>query len=546
MLFLRFIRLESAHDCGFMKSLFPEKYHRSIYIFSLIVLVIGLPLSKFLMSISQLIIMANWLLEGNFKQKIKTFWNNKAAVLFASVMVLHFIGLLYTSDFDYAFKDMRIKLPLLVLPLVVSTSKPLSQKLIDTILKLFVAATIAGTLVSMLILCGIIDRPLVDTRSISIFISHIRFSLLICVAICISVYYVFKETQVRNRLIMGALVIWMLAFLIIMESLTGLIALFVVGLVLTVYYIVKSDKAFIKYGGLAALAGVFVFTITYVRGVASENGNKEKLDLSKLERYTSQGNEYDSDVKSTLTENGHLIWINYQKKELKEAWEKRSKIGFHDNDLKGNLLEFTLVRYLASKGQKKDGAAVDALSDTEIKAIERGVTNVNYQNISSLRGRIYETLWEIDVYKTTGNANGHSLTQRFEYWRTALGIIASHPLIGVGTGDVAKAFEEEYVRNNSSLAQQWRLRAHNQYLTFAVTFGIIGLTWFLFTLVYPFFNKVNRVNFLYVTFFIVATVSFFTEDTLETQAGVTFYAFLNTFFLFAGEKKAPLEEEGPL
>lgn len=529
-----------------MKSILPEKYHRALYIFSLIVLVIGLPLSKFLMSISQLILMGNWVLEGNLKQKFRTFRNNKTAVILSSVLVLHFIGLLYTSDFNYAFKDMRIKLPLLVLPLVMSTSKPLSQKLIDGMLKLFIAATIAGTLISMFILCGLINRPLVDTRSISIFISHIRFSLLICVAICISLYYIFKETKASRRLIFAILVIWMLAFLIIMESLTGLIALFMAGLVLTVYCIFKSNKPLIKYGGFALLSGVFIFTLSYIKSVAAENGNKEALDYNKLEKCTARGNDYDHDVKSTLTENGHLIWINYQKQELEEEWKKRSKIGFHQNDLKGNLLEYTLVRFLASKGQKKDGAAVEALTDGEIKAIERGVTNVNYQNISSLRGRIYETLWEIDLYQTTGNASGHSLTQRFEYWRAALGIIASNPLIGVGTGDVPKAFEEEYKKNNSSLAQQWRLRAHNQYLTFAVTFGVIGFLWFLFTLVYPLLNKVNRNSFIYVTFFIIATVSFFTEDTLETQAGATFYAFLNTFFLLAGEKKAPLEEEEPL
>ena len=40
-----------------------------------------------------------------------------------------------------------------------------------------------------------------------------------------------------------------------------------------------------------------------------------------------------------------------------------------------------------------------------------------------------------------------------------------------------------------------------------------------------------------MTFFIIAIVSFFAEDTLETQAGVTFYAFINSFLLFAKEKK---------
>lgn len=518
-----------------MKSLFPEKYHRFIYIFSLILLVVGLPLSKFLMSLSQIILICNWALEGNLKSKLIAFRNNKTALLLSSVILMHLIGLLYTTDFDYGFKDIRIKAPLLVLPLVISTSKPLSQKLIDTILKLFVVAIVIGTIISMLILTGIIKRPLVDTRSISIFISHIRFSLLICVAICVSGYYIFRQVNIVVRATWIAVSVWLVCFLIIMESLTGLTALFIVGAVLTLYTVLTSSKKLLKYGGIVLLFGTGIYIGFYIHSIASENGNKEVLNYSKLKRFTPLGNEYEHDVRSNLTENGHLIWINFHKKELSEAWAKRSAIGFSDKDLKGNLLEFTLIRFLASKGWDKDAKAVAALTDTEIKAIERGVTNVNYQDVSTLRGRIYETLWELEVYQNTANANGHSLTQRFEYWRTACGIIKSNWLIGVGTGDVPKAFEEQYVKNNSTLTQEWRLRSHNQYLSIAVAFGILGLLWFLFVLFYPLFDRENRLNFLYITFFIIAAVSFFTEDTLETQAGVTFYAFLNTFLLFANK-----------
>lgn len=486
----------------------------------------------------------NWFLEGNLKNKLVSFRNNTTAILLSSVLVLHIIGLLYTSDFNYAFKDIRIKLPLLVLPLVISTSKPLSQKITDSILKVFVAAVICGSFISIFILTGLVHRPVIDTRSISIFISHIRFSLLICVAICVSLNYIFRPPNAVARVFWCAIAVWLFSFLIIMESLTGLTALLIVALILTLYTITRSKKKIIKYGGLVFILSLVAGIAWYIKSIASENDKKEVLRDIKLEMYTSRGNEYEHDRESSLTENGHLIWVNYCRKELEEAWNRRSTIKFNEKDLNGNLLEFTLVRFLASKGLKKDGDAVISLTKDEIMVIERGVTNVNYQNVSSLRGRIYETLWEIEVYKTTGNANGHSLTQRFEYWRAAWGIIKANPLIGIGTGDVPKAFEGEYIKNNSSLSQQWRLRAHNQYLSIAVAFGIIGLLLFLTSLIYPLLDKNNRYNFLYFTFFIIAVVSFFTEDTLETQAGVTFYAFLNTFLLFAGEKKKLSEGEG--
>lgn len=75
------------------------------------------------------------------------------------------------------------------------------------------------------------------------------------------------------------------------------------------------------------------------------------------------------------------------------------------------------------------------------------------------------------------------------------------------------------------------MRSHNQYLSIGVAFGIVGLIWFLITLFYPMFLQGKNVDYLYVTFLLIAVISFLTEDTLETQAGVTFYAFFNSFFL---------------
>lgn len=551
--------IKYKYVCVFMKSLFPEKYHRYIYIFALIILVIGLPLSKFLMSLSQIILACNWLLEGNIKNKVKTFWSNKVALLVSSLLLLHFIGLIHTSDFTYAFKDIRIKAPLFILPLIISTSPPLSKKIFENILKILTAAIISGTFVSTLILMDIIHRPVIDTRDISIYISHIRFSLLICVAVFISSYFIFKSITLLSKITWSLVLLWLLSFLIIMESLTGLAALFVTTLILIIYSVFKpgysfltkpglniagkpilnaveaSKKRGIKYSALLFVVGALSLSFYYVNSIANEIKPKENVDFNTLDTHTSQGNVYEHNIQSKVRENGHLVWLYYSTDELKESWNKRSAVAVDGKDLKGNIICYTLIRFLTSKGFRKDANAVNLLTDDEIKAVERGVTNVNYQNISSLRGRIYETLWEIDLYSKTGQLNGHSLTQRFEYWKAALDIIKNNLFFGVGTGDVPKVFEQEYIKMNSSLSQNWRLRSHNQYLSIAVAFGIIGLLWFIATLAAPFLINTKKISYLYITFFIIAIISFFTEDTLETQAGVTFFAFLNSYFLFAKE-----------
>lgn len=521
-----------------MKSLFPEKIHYYIYIFALLILVVGLPLSKFLMSLAEIILACNWLLEGGVKNKFVCFWKNKTALILSSLLLLHFVGLFYTDDCAYALKDIRIKVPLLILPLIISTSKPISQKIFDLILYIFIQAIIIGTIISTLILVGIIHRPIVDIRNISIFISHIRFALLICVAVFISAHYFLKAVTNLNKILWFLVIIWLVIFLILMESLTGLGALFIVLIALIIYGIFTIENRILKYGGLIFICCAIPILFMYLNSIVKNKNDKNDLSISKLDSCTSQFNLYEHDLTGKLTENGNLIWINVCKKEIVESWNSRSNIKIGENDLSGNDLYFTLIRFLTSKGLKKDAAGVLLLTDNELKAIERGVPNVNYQSISSLKGRIYETLWEIDLYNTTGVASGHSLTQRFEYWKTAWCIVKNNLLFGVGTGDVPMAFEEMYIKNNSLLNKEWRLRAHNQYLTIAVAFGFIGFIWFLITLIYPILREKNiKTDFIYMTFFIIAIVSFFAEDTLETQAGVTFYAFINSFLLFAKEKK---------
>lgn len=517
-----------------MKSLFPEKVHRNIYIGSLIALALGLPLSKFLMSLSQIVMICNWILEGNLKQKFVSLRKNKVALVVCSLLLIHFIGLSYTSDYGYALKDIRIKLPLLVLPLIIATSKPLTPQLYDIILKLFVGSVLIGTGVSIFVLLGIWPHEVNDMRDISIFISHIRFALLICIAIFIVAGFWWKA-KVRIVKTAWLLVsIWLLFFLVMMESLTGIVALFIASFIMLLLLVLKSKSKVLKYVTFLVLFITAIGLSLYLKSISDENKPKEKINFNTLDKYTSRGNLYGHDTLSEVRENGYLVWIYYNQPELWEAWKTKSVARIDTLDGKGNMIYFTLIRYLASKGLRKDADAVLSLSDKEIKAIEKGVTNVNYPNMSSVRGRIYETLWEIDLYTKTGEANGHSLTQRFEYWKNALSIIKKHFLFGVGTGDIANAFDEEYEKSESALAQQWRLRSHNQYLSIAVAFGVAGLCCFLFILIYP-LKKMGRNNYLYIAFFIVAIISFFTEDTLETQAGVTFYAFFNSFLLFALE-----------
>jgi len=188
-------------------------------------------------------------------------------------------------------------------------------------------------------------------------------------------------------------------------------------------------------------------------------------------------------------------------------------------------------------GYRKDAAGVNKLTAEQVSLVESGEASIVYSRKSGLYVRIYKIIWEFKRYQNTSNPSGHSAMQRIEYWKTSAGIIKDHWLTGVGTGDMNVAFHQQYKKMDSPLYDKFRWRSHNQFLSMLVGFGIIGLAWFLFSLLYPPL-KLKRMNdYFYLTFFIVIMLSMITEDTIESQTGVTIFAFLSSLFLFAKKEK---------
>ncbi|HVA99194.1 MAG TPA: O-antigen ligase family protein [Bacteroidia bacterium] len=516
-----------------MRISLPQKYHSVIYFFGLTVLVVGLPLSMFLMSLGQLILFGNWLWEGHLKEKILKFWNNKTAVIIASVFVFHLIGLLYTSDFNYGFEDVRKKVPMFLLPLIISSSEQLSLKKLHQLLHLFIAALIAATFCCMAVFYGYIptntpQHVLIDMRDISIFISPIRFALLICIGIFTLAYYIYHENKISRKLFFSLLTTWLIVFMIILESITGLVVLFTVSVILLIYLTWKQHKKIFFVMLLLLPICVFIYSDYMIHQFDKK---PPKIIFSTLDKTTTLGNAYYNDTTSTLSENGHYVMTYICWKELDSVWNKRSTIKMDQKDLKGNNIRYTLLRFLASKNYRKDANGVNELTADEIFSIQKGIPNYKYQHFGSLNARVYELLGDINNLESGENPSGHSVSQRIAYWKAAIGIIKKNPLIGVGTGDVKNAFAEEYNREKSPLSIRWRLRSHNQYLAIGVAFGIIGMAWFFFALFYPPWREKKYFNYFFITFFLIAILSMLTEDTLETQAGATFFAFFNAFFL---------------
>lgn len=527
------------------------------YLVGLILVGIFLPTSKFGLSVSQFYLLALWFLLGinmrkitfqsffkgiwyNVKTRFNDFIHNKIAVAMVSMYLLHFVGLLYTSDFNYALKDLRIKLPLLVFPLILSSMKPLNRKQFDTVIWFFISSVF---LVTILGFVKYVRRDFIDIRELSVFVSHIRVSLCIVFSIFTLGYFLVKRNYNSIvKVVIVFLILWFSWQIVIWESFVGIVIMAFLCLTLLAVSVMRSRNRIVKISMVVVLVVVLSVLIYVPYNIITGYINPEKIDVAQLDTHTKLGNPYVFDTVGYRIEDGRYVGVYLSKEEMMSAWNERSskKINSIYDEGYGSL-----VRYLTSKDLRKDAEGVSQLTDDDIKNIENGIANYNYIANPGLKTRILKIMVAYDNYNNGGDANGSSVFQRVEFIKASLDIIKENPLVGVGTGDISNAFDDYYERTDSKLTEENRLRSHNQYLAITVAFGVLGLVWFLFALLYPVAADKRNRNYLYVIFLLIMMLSMFTEDTLETQIGVTLFAFFNSFLVFGNGNIPSKDKDTP-
>ena len=213
-----------------MRSVFSPSVHRIIFLGSLVLALISLPFSKFTLTISIMVFLANWLVEGEWNRKWTMLKTNYSVFFFSAIFVSLVIGLLYSTNIVYGQKEVIQKLPLLVFPIVFASSKPVSQKEKCLLIGSFVTAVFVYTLISCFLFIYNFNT-IGDVRDISPFVSHIRFSLMVNISIAAVVWALssIKKLRTGHRFLGFTLILWFVLYLFVLKSLTGIVLLFVLA-----------------------------------------------------------------------------------------------------------------------------------------------------------------------------------------------------------------------------------------------------------------------------------------------------------------------------
>ncbi|MGZ3899745.1 MAG: O-antigen ligase family protein [Bacteroidia bacterium] len=507
-----------------------QKIHRYLFLFGACSLAFGMMIGTVPTSVPQFLLLGNWLFEAGFKRKWFELRSNKLFWVLASVFLIHVAGFFYTSDLTAGWNDVRTKIPLMFLPLVFLTTKPLSRNEFHAVLYCFLLGSMVN-LTWCYIYSFILHKNEI-ARSASRFMSHIRLGLYLNVAISCCVYFIFIHKDAAKRILFSGLILCFLFGMYFLGLASGFTNLIILGFCACCYMLTKQRILF-KLISLLVLGACIFIVFRYVKGLHESQVLVKDTPYNKIQLKTKNGRFYSQiDTLSGQKENGNYVFINVNYEELKREWNKRCPEDSFTYAPKNNLIRYeVLLRYLTSRAYSKDSAGIWQLSHEDISNIKNNIPNYETTQWSYLHKRVYEIIYEYEEFKNGRNINGHSLTMRPYFWKAALTSIAQHPLTGVGTGDVQAELNKIYVDSHSPLTPRWYKRPHNQYLTITVALGITGLIIFFISLIWPLVKLKSKLPVLYYPFFILAATSFLLEDTLESQAGVTFYAFFNTFFI---------------
>ncbi len=493
------------------------------YVLSLMILILGLSISKSFMSIGVIGLAVAWVINGDYKISLSRYWRRKDIFIFSFCYSIFILAAISSDNWTETFRLLKLRLPIFAIPFFINGIHKFDFKTTRFLLNYLLFSTFFTTFVGLGMFINDSNSFQENARGLSSFISSIRLSTLLVFCICLIGWMIHRKPKLLyfNRIFYILIACWFFAFILLMKSLNGLFILafiaWATSIIFIFYFKTRSRKV------IFFIVSIFcpVLVITLFVSEYIEFYNYEKVDFASLQQYTKEGNLYLHENNGDV-ENGHYVRIYISDVELEQEWTKKSDSTYQ------NKREI-LIRYMSSKGLRKDREGFAQLTDKDIKNVEKNVPNYRFANPLNIRGRIYETFWELEKYERTGDPNGKSLSTRLQLWKTCIKMIKENGITGYGEHNIKEILRVEYEKTAPPMDNPNRMRPHNQFLYILLIGGYISLIVFVFCIFQPFLSP-NRMWYMTFVVLCIGFLAMLNDDTLNTQAGISQFSLLFTLF----------------
>lgn len=144
-----------------------------------------------------------------------------------------------------------------------------------------------------------------------------------------------------------------------------------------------------------------------------------------------------------------------------------------------------------------------------------------YKFVPSFEGKINYMIYDWKEYFNKGNTAGLSDATRLLSMEKGIHTGLNNFWAGTGIGDLKSETDKLYTEY-PEIPSNKRL-PHNQFIWVFASTGIVGLMLFIILFFYPWISQFNFRNPMISLLYIVITVSFITEATIEEQIGSAFF-----------------------
>ena len=318
-----------------------KQFHTTVHFYLAMIIAFALPIARYV-PICIALMLLNWLIEGDFKNKFQTIAKNKFALLFISFYVLHLLGLLSTQNMKSGLFDIQVKFSLLLFPILLA-SRPMDN--VKT-RKLFFAL-IVGCITAFIIMLIRAITTYVTTGEANFFyevfasflIHPSYISMYVNIVLAWLLVNQLDQSKRFSFLIACSLIVIFSLFIILLSSKMGLITMILVYVGFLIYYVFSRKKYLFGIIGVvliaASLFGVmrFVPALSWrinnaIAAVTTLNTNESQVESTAVRMLIwKASNQVISENILTGTGTGDA------KDELMKEYEKRGMTGAFEHKL---------------------------------------------------------------------------------------------------------------------------------------------------------------------------------------------------------------------
>lgn len=157
----------------------------------------------------------------------------------------------------------------------------------------------------------------------------------------------------------------------------------------------------------------------------------------------------------------------------------------------------------------------------------------------TLQNKIINTRTDTEQLNSAQAANNFSVTARVYSYQVAWTVVREHPILGVSKVKLQEAMAEQYSYSFPEIDFNRYVLPHNQFIYNLASYGITGLILFVIGFYYPLLIAIRERNILAIIMYLIISISFIVEYTLESNIGVV----VGLFFILLSIAPSCMKEE---